>query len=437
MRLAARIGCVLLLFLSVSASQAGTTTYTYDALGRLVGESYACGSSITYTYDAAGNRTATSATAPGVCPPTAIDDYITTAYNTPATFDPRINDSDPNGYALTITGTGTPSHGSVVNNGGISLTYTPTSGFSGSDSLSYTISNGHGGTASATVHMTVQSQPVQPPVAVDDYVTTAYNTPATFDPRVNDSDPQGYPLTITGTGAPTHGSVVNNGGTSLTYTPTSGFSGSDSFSYTISNGHGGTASATVHMTVQSQAVQPPVAVDDYVSTTLNTGTTFDPRVNDSDPQGYPLTITGTGTPSHGSVVNNSGVSLTFTPTTGYTGSDSFPYTISNGHGGTASATVHVTITLPQPQAPDANLEFTRPPIFASIDPRAYTYPGETLTITAVGTPGHGTAVIQGGGTSIKYTATGGFSGQTSFTYTVTDGFGQTATGNVNVTVDTQ
>src|SRR5665213_2355698 len=103
--------CVLALCaLSTTASQAADTTYTYDALGRLVGVSYNCGGGATYAYDAAGNRTTTATTAPGVCSPTAVNDSATAAFNTPVTFDPRVNDSDPNGYALSITATSTPSH---------------------------------------------------------------------------------------------------------------------------------------------------------------------------------------------------------------------------------------------------------------------------------------------------------------------------------------
>lgn len=149
-------GSLLLWFALAAASVAADATYTYDALGRLTGVSYVCGSSIAYTYDAAGNRTSTVTAAPGSCPPTAVNDSMTTAFNTPTTSDPRANDSDPNGFAFTITAASMPGHGAAAVNSGTSVTYTPSTGYSGADSFTYTISNGHG-SATATVSVTVNA----------------------------------------------------------------------------------------------------------------------------------------------------------------------------------------------------------------------------------------------------------------------------------------
>jgi YD repeat-containing protein len=146
------LACVL-----ATPSFAVNVTYTYDALGRLTSATYACSASSSYVYDPAGNRSSFATVAQGPCPPIAVNDSVSTAFNTPATFDPRANDSDPNGYALTISSATTPGHGAAVVNSGTSITYTPTTGYSGSDSFTYTISNGHGGTAMAIVTVTVGS----------------------------------------------------------------------------------------------------------------------------------------------------------------------------------------------------------------------------------------------------------------------------------------
>jgi uncharacterized repeat protein (TIGR01451 family) len=87
-------------------------------------------------------------------PPVAVDDSDTTPENTPVTIDVLNNDSDPDGDALTVDSVTQGTHGSVINNGD-DVTYTPDSGFSGTDSFTYTVSDGNGGTDTATVTVTV------------------------------------------------------------------------------------------------------------------------------------------------------------------------------------------------------------------------------------------------------------------------------------------
>jgi hypothetical protein len=91
----------------------------------------------------------------------------------------------------------------------------------------------------------------QPPVAQDDVATTPFATPVVIDVLANDSDPDGDPLTVESVTTPANGTATINGDQTVTYTPNSGFSGTDSFGYTISDGQGHTASATVTVTVQA------------------------------------------------------------------------------------------------------------------------------------------------------------------------------------------
>ncbi len=141
----------VLLWAGVAQAQ---QTYTYDALGRLV--TVGRGATLTtYSYDANGNRTQKVVAVNGA--PVAVADSVSTSMNTPVSFDPRTNDSDPNGNPLTITAATNGASGVVtITGGGAGLTYTPNAGFSGSDSFTYTISDG-GLTATATVSVTVSS----------------------------------------------------------------------------------------------------------------------------------------------------------------------------------------------------------------------------------------------------------------------------------------
>jgi hypothetical protein len=71
----------------------------------------------------------------------------------------RANDTDPDNDLLTVTGASVPAHGTTVVNAGATVTYTPSTGYSGPDSFTYTISDGNGGTATATVSITVNAAP--------------------------------------------------------------------------------------------------------------------------------------------------------------------------------------------------------------------------------------------------------------------------------------
>src|SRR5262245_50807139 len=89
------------------------------------------------------------------------------------------------------------------------------------------------------------------PVAGNDSLSTAQNTALTISVAnllANDSDANGDPLSLASFGQPGHGSLVDNGNGTLRYTPTSGFTGSDSFTYVVTDG-ALTSTATVTMTV--------------------------------------------------------------------------------------------------------------------------------------------------------------------------------------------
>jgi hypothetical protein len=183
----------------------------------------------------------------------------------------------------------------------------------------------------------------RPPVAVNDNKSTHAGVALTFDPRANDSEPDGDPLTITAKTDGAHGFVqILSGGTQIKFTPTAGYVGTDSFTYTISDGLGGFATATVAMTMGNTA---PSAVNDTMAVSLNTAASLDPRTNDTDADGDALTITAKTDGAHGTVaITGGGAGITYTPANGYTGADSFTYTIADGNGGTATGTANVTVS---------------------------------------------------------------------------------------------
>lgn len=154
---AAIAAATVLAFAGTLPARAETVTYTYDARGRLASAAYSTGATITYSYDAAGNRTQVVVTGGSNTAPDAVNDSLAVTKNTAASFDPRSNDSDANNDTLTITSKTNGAHGTVsITGGGAGLTFTPTTGYTGSDSFTYTISDGTT-TDTATVSVTVSA----------------------------------------------------------------------------------------------------------------------------------------------------------------------------------------------------------------------------------------------------------------------------------------
>jgi outer membrane protein OmpA-like peptidoglycan-associated protein len=187
------------------------------------------------------------------------------------------------------------------------------------------------------------------PAAVNDSVNATCGSPITINVLGNDTDPDGDTLTITSVTNPGKGTAVISGGR-IVYTPAAGAScsGGDSFTYTVSDGKGGTATATVNVALTalppvSSNLAPTARNDEYVvGCSQNIAPkTLSVLTNDTDPEGDPLTITAVTQPGKGAVtIGPGGKSIVFTTNVCFTRT-SFTYTISDGKGGTSTATVIV------------------------------------------------------------------------------------------------
>ena len=160
---------------------------------------------------------------------------------------------------------------------------------------------------------------------------------------------------------------VNPDGT-LNFTPAPDFNGTATITYTISDGKGGTDTATVVITV-TPANDPPVAENDSATTPEDTPVTIAVLNNDSDVDGDPLTVTSaTVDASQGTVQVNPDGTITFTPAPGFSGDAVITYTISDGHGGFSTATLTVTVAAKSaPEPPDAAPQAdAKPPVLSSL-----------------------------------------------------------------------
>ena len=119
-----------------------------------------------------------------------------------------------------------------------------------------------------------------------------------------------------------------NSGTKIAYRPYTNEFGVDTFTYTISDGHGGTATGTVTMTIGGEN-DPPIAVNDsgYHLAEGAAATALDVLANDDDLDGNSLTISAVTSGTHGTVtITGNGTGLAYRPNKLFHGGDAFTYT---------------------------------------------------------------------------------------------------------------
>ena len=174
------------------------------------------------------------------------------------------------------------------------------------------------------------------PNAQNDVFSTNRGETAMLDVLANDSDPDQDALKITSVTLPAHGNASISS-SRISYTPAPGFTGQDTFSYTIADDKGASSSAQVTVTVHA-INQPPVAMDDRYIVPASRDSLLNVLANDRDPDGDALSIVSFTQPSTGSISQGGNGNLVFTPQTGFVNTG-FIYTISDGKGGTATATV--------------------------------------------------------------------------------------------------
>ncbi|MFW9884137.1 MAG: Ig-like domain-containing protein, partial [Candidatus Thorarchaeota archaeon] len=354
------------------------------------------------------------------------------------------NDYDGDGDSLTLQLISNPSHGSLLLNPDGSFTYTPDPNWNGMDLFIYEISDGDQ-TDTATVAITVS--PVDdPPVAVDDYVTTDEDTPITIDVLANDYDIEGDSFDLIGYGwnsAEPRGelTLVDVGGIPMIrYTPDSNWHGSAWFTYNIgTTGSTETDLAYVYITV-NPVNDPPVAVDDYATTDEDTPMSISVLANDWDLDSDSISIVSVTQPLHGMTVDNGDGTVTYHPDLNYYGADSFTYTITDSNGGTDTGTVGITV-VPVNDFPvgvddeytideDTPLILYAPGLLAN----DYDVDGDTITLVVVTVPSHGSGSIGADG-SFSYTPDADWYGTDGMTYQVFDGTDYSGIVTVTITVD--
>jgi len=170
--------------------------------------------------------------------------------------------SDPDGDPLTYSVLRAPTHGTL--SGTVpNLIYTPDPNFSWLDSFTFRVNDGKADSVPATVMISV-TPANDPPTAKDDKIVTQEDTPATIDVLANDIEVDNELITISEITPGKGGSVTKNNDGTLTYTPNQDFSGTDTFTYTVTDRAGEKDTATVRIEV-IMANDPPVIISKPVT----------------------------------------------------------------------------------------------------------------------------------------------------------------------------
>ncbi len=293
------------------------------------------------------------------------------------------------------------------------------------------------------------------PTANDDAAATDQDAPALIDVLYNDVDLDDDLLTITDITPPSHGTVTNEG-SRLIYAPTPGYTGTDSFTYTITDGDiagGGDGSASATVAIMVYPARPQLSISDVTVSesagvamlTVTASRAVDAEVtvefrttDDSARAGNDFAATnGTVTIPTGSRTATISVPLIGDPAQEATEQFfvflSSPRNASVAHGQGIVTVTDASITNQPPSAGDDQAT-TGPGVAVTINVTANDSDGDgdTLTVTILNPPANGTATVDNG--QIIYTPNAGFSGNDSFTYNVSDGKGGNATATVTVTV---
>jgi hypothetical protein len=368
-------------------------------------------------------------------PPVAVSDDITIHEDSETLLlDVVDNDTDVDGGGMHVTQVTASTKGTtgIELAYGFSVTYRPDLNATGTDAFDYTLNGGSVATVSITILPVDDS-----PQAIDDtFVIGEDASIQTLDVLLNDTDIDGGTKEVTAVGSATKGTAsIAPGSGAVTYLPGADAYGDDSFTYTVN----GVSTATVHVEI-SPSNDDPVALPDSLSLPANAlAVDVHALANDSDVDGDTLTITAKTNPSKGMVViGGGGTTITYRPFHELSGTDSFTYTVSDGHGATAVGAVSVVITTDN-RAPNAVNDSLHVPQGAG--PRSLTVlandqdlDGNNLTIKTKTNGTHGTVVITGGGTGLTYNPVNSYHGIDTFKYTISDGL-VSDTATVLVTVD--
>lgn len=355
--------------------------------------------------------------------PVAQDSAAATDENVPVAIELAV--ADANGDPLVFAIVQNPEHGELTDpDEAGTVTYTPSSDYSGQDEFTFQASDGAQDSNTAKVSISIAAVN-DPPVTEDQQVTVEENGEVSI--TLTGSDPEGQDLVFSITEEPASGTLTGEA-PDLVYTPSPRFSGNDGFTYVANDGESDSNASRVNITV-SPINDAPSAAD--TSAEINEDESVTVPLVASDPESDSLTFSLTTYPLHGTLgditqVDATSATVEYTPTANYSGTDSFTYRASDWTEDSEEATVDITINPVNdaPAAVDESIDVSAGRTI-EITLTASDVDGDDLTFSIVEDPQKGMLgpVVRASDTSatVSYRPDSNESGSDSFTFRATDG----------------
>ena len=270
-------------------------------------------------------------------PPTVQNSAITVSEDTTANGQLQAQDADND--SLTYTAVTSPTKGSLAVNAATgTFTYTPNANVTGADSFTFQVDDGQTTSNTATVSITI-SAINDPPVAQNAAITISEDTATSG--QLQAQDPEGASLTYAVVANPTRGSLTISTSGAFTYTPDADISGTDSFTFQVSDGQVTSNIATVSITI-SPVNDVPVAANG--SLTAAYGQTTAGTLHATDKENDALTFSIASDPQQVVTLTSPTTgAYTISPVTGMASPYSFTFSVNDGTATSNTATVTVTL----------------------------------------------------------------------------------------------
>lgn len=278
-------------------------------------------------------------------PPVAVNDTATTTENTAITVYLLENDDLQDNAELDSYDQSSENNGTIAKKLTGGFLYTPPTNFTGTDTFTYTICDQYANSSCSSATVTITVTDLGSPAAVNDAFEVVENTAINIttlldnDTLLDGAELESIDATLT------NGTVVLNDDGSVTYTASNGFSGEDTFTYTICDTDETPECSTATVTIIVTDEGTPTATNDSYTIMVDaSATVLNVLVNDNLLDDATITATDNSGTQGGIVLNSDGT-ISYTPQAGFEGDDTFTYTICDDDATQQCVTATVTVTV--------------------------------------------------------------------------------------------